>query len=241
MAIGSKSSNSGDVVLEGRHLIGLFVMMVVIFGVVFVLGYELGRNQMGQQVNAASKTPDVSSAAQPIPQPAVRPTVLLKPGSTVGAKEPLFVGQAPAQSPAPSDWDFYKSGDSQPPDPHLEKPAKTPPASSKPVNSSRLQAQASAKTQILPAASKPAKPQPSLNAPLIPRGSVLLQIAALTRQSDALAMAQVLQQKKFPAVVVPPGADRFFHVQIGPYPDMAAANLARQALENEGFKSIIKR
>jgi cell division septation protein DedD len=196
---------------------------------------------MGQQVNAASKTPDVASAAQPIPQPAVRPTVLLKPGSSAGAKEPLFVGQPPAQSPAPSDWDFYKSGDSQPPDPHLEKPAKIAPASSKPVNSSRLQAQASAKTQVLPAASKPVKPQQSLSAPLIPRGSVLLQIAALTRQSDALAMAQVLQQKKFPAVVVPPGADRFFHVQIGPYPDMTAANLARQALENEGFKSIIKR
>jgi DedD protein len=241
MATGSKSSTSGDVVLEGRHLIGLFVMMVVIFGVVFVLGYELGRNQMGQQVNAASKTPEVASGAQPLVQPNVRTTELLKPASASGSKQPLVVGQTPAQGPAPSDWDFYKSGDAQPPDPHLEKPAKTAPPSSKPVNSSRLQVQASTKTQPLPAASKPAKPQQSLNAPLIPRGSILLQIAALTRQSDALAMAQVLQQKKFPAVVVPPGADRFFHVQIGPYPDMAAANLARQALENEGFKSIIKR
>ena len=45
MANGSKKSSSGDVVLESRHLVGLFVLMVAIFGVVFLLGYELGRNQ----------------------------------------------------------------------------------------------------------------------------------------------------------------------------------------------------
>jgi hypothetical protein len=240
MATGSRNANSGDVVLEGRHLIGLFVMMVVIFGVVFVLGYELGRNQVGQQVNAASKAPDMVAATQPAP----KPTELLKRGtpsstSSSAAKDTLVAGQS-AEQPAPADWDFYKAGDSQPPDAHLEKPAKIVSSKTKPAPSASVQAH-----QVAPQQTEPvkvsAKPQPSLSAPLLPRGSILLQIAALTRQSDALAMAQVLQQKRFPAVVVPPGADRFFHVQVGPYPDMAAANQARQALENEGFKSIIKR
>ena len=50
--------------LESRHLVGLFVLMVVIFGVVFVLGYELGRNQYGEQVRAATETP-VAGAPDP--------------------------------------------------------------------------------------------------------------------------------------------------------------------------------
>ena len=57
MANGSKKNGGGDVVLESRHLVGLFVLMVAIFGVVFLLGYELGRNQYGDQVRAANATP----------------------------------------------------------------------------------------------------------------------------------------------------------------------------------------
>ena len=36
--------------LESRHLVGLFRSNGMIFGVVFLLGYELGRNQYGDQV-----------------------------------------------------------------------------------------------------------------------------------------------------------------------------------------------
>ena len=49
----------------------------------------------------------------------------------------------------------------------------------------------------------------SLSSPLIPRGATVLQVAALVRQADALALAQALQQKKFPAFVLTPGADHF--------------------------------
>jgi cell division septation protein DedD len=60
-------------------------------------------------------------------------------------------------------------------------------------------------------------------------------------QDDALALAQALQQKKFPAFVIPPGSDKLFRVQVGPYPDNQSATNARQQLEAKGFKSIIKR
>ncbi len=33
----------------------------------------------------------------------------------------------------------------------------------------------------------------------------MLQVAAVLHQDDALALAQALQQKKFPALVIPPG------------------------------------
>jgi cell division septation protein DedD len=83
----------------------------------------------------------------------------------------------------------------------------------------------------------PANYQP----PRIPRGAVLLQVAALTSESDALAMASALHQKQFPAFVVPPsGADKYYRVQVGPYSDAHAAKAVRGMLDQAGFRSIIK-
>ena len=56
MATGSKGG--GDMVLGSRHLAGIFVVLVVLFGVVFTLGYVLGRNHGETQLRAlADSTP----------------------------------------------------------------------------------------------------------------------------------------------------------------------------------------
>jgi hypothetical protein len=47
---------------------------------------------------------------------------------------------------------------------------------------------------VEPAASKDSS---SLNPPFIPRGAILYQVAALTRERDALALAETLRQKKY--------------------------------------------
>jgi cell division septation protein DedD len=80
-----------------------------------------------------------------------------------------------------------------------------------------------------------------MNAPLISKSAVMLQVAAVQSQSDALALAQVLQQKKFPAFVITPRTDKYYRVQVGPYADGQSAAIARRDLEAIGFKSIIKR
>ena len=77
--------------------------------------------------------------------------------------------------------------------------------------------------------------------PTIPRGGIVLQVAALTKETDALALAEALQKKKFPAFVLPPAADHYYRVQVGPYADEQSADLARHKLEKEGFKAILKR
>ncbi len=69
----------------------------------------------------------------------------------------------------------------------------------------------------------------------------MLQVAAVLHQDDALALAQALQQKKFPAIVIPPSADKYYRVQIGPYADSEAAINGQKDLEAKGFKSILKR
>jgi cell division septation protein DedD len=85
------------------------------------------------------------------------------------------------------------------------------------------------------------RPGVPLNTPPIPAGATVLQVAALVREADALALAQALQQKKFPAFVLTPGDDHFYRVQVGPYGDAQSAAAARHALESQGFKSIVKR
>ena len=56
-----------------------------------------------------------------------------------------------------------------------------------------------------------------------------------------LASPLFRNSKRFPAFVLTPGADHFYRVQVGPYPNAQSANIARKKLEAQGFKSIIKR
>jgi cell division septation protein DedD len=211
------AKKNGDFVLESRHLVGLFVLLVVIFGVVFTLGYLLGRGQYDSKVRAAVGPPagfDAPAASAP---------------AKSVAKQESEDAQVPKKS---SDWDFYHSADPQAAADHLQpypkaltssNPAPAKPAASSPKN---VKAQKSAS---------------GTDGPLIPKGTIMLQVAAVLHQDDALALAQALQQKKFPALVIPPGADKLYRVQVGPYSDNQTAGKARQELEAKGFKSIIKR
>src|SRR5256884_5705001 len=54
MDSGGKRGGAGERVLESRHVIGLFMLMLLFSGVFFTLGYVMGRNQYDGQVRAAS-------------------------------------------------------------------------------------------------------------------------------------------------------------------------------------------
>jgi cell division septation protein DedD len=214
MAFGAKKGG-GDMVLESRHVIGVFLLIAVISGIVFTLGYVLGRSQYDAQAHASSK-----DAVQPAASNPAAPKTEAEPAKT----------QPTESAPGPSDWDFYRAAGANKPS-VAQKTDKTVAAASKPI------------TQAKPTTPKPTatKGNSLLNSPLIPRGAITLQVAALTKEDDALALAEALQQKKFPAFVLTPGSDHYYRVQVGPYRDMPSANTAKRALENEGFKSIVKR
>jgi cell division septation protein DedD len=217
-----EKKSGGDFVLESRHLVGLFMMFVVIFGVVFTLGYLLGRSQFDARLRAAvGKTGDVDS-------PATEPVAKSK-----GKLDGNLV--APTQNG--SDWDFYHAGEPKTTEDHLQPPPKAvvtrqPTAAPKPA-------------AVRPTPAKSATSSLSAGTPLIPKGNIMVQVAAVTSKGDALALAQALQQKKFPAFVITPstapGADKFYRVQVGPYPDNKSATIARHNLEAKGFKTIFKR
>jgi cell division septation protein DedD len=195
-------------------LVGLFLGVVLLCGVFFTLGYVMGHNQYGGPVHAAD--------------------VLEKPSIyRVPAKAPeADTAPAPALAPANSEWDFYsKKSDNRlepPPTQAADTPAPAAPAPREttppvPTNNPRP----------VPASAR-------YQAPRLVKGSIVLQVAALRHQSDALAMADALQQKNFPAFVVAPNGDAFYHVQVGPYSSQRTAESARAALDHAGFKAILK-
>ena len=76
---------------------------------------------------------------------------------------------------------------------------------------------------------------------LIPAGTVLLQVAASPRESDALTLAGALRQRGFAALILEPSADKFYRVEVGPYTDRQSVHLAKLALNREGFRVIVRR
>ena len=218
----ASNRRSKDWVLGGRHLVGVFVLLVVLFGMVFTLGYLLGRNQYDAQLRAAASTiPGKPDSVSDKPVKSVK--------SLRGPRGPDDVEKPAAP---PSDWDFYHSAEPAKP----AEPLAEPPKSFVPGRTAVPAARKSG-TRIDSARSN----SKSVSPPPIPHGAMVLQVAAMARQSDAVALAQALQQKRFPAFVLPPGADRYYRVQVGPYTDPQSADLARQRLESQGFKAITRR
>ena len=217
---------AGERVLESRHVIGLFLLMLLFSGVFFTLGYVMGRGQFDTQVRAASTSHSAFDDVNPKPNaPAKRSSA--KPQ----ASEPSADTAAPV--PPSSDWEFYKAGQPKTAEDHLKPPEsvaahKAVPAIAK--NDSH------AKPVATSAKSAAASKSP---APVFSAGYTL-QVAALTRESDALDLARRLQAKKFPASVLSPQGDKFFRVQVGPYPDQKSADAAKKGLEAVGFRAFVK-
>lgn len=225
MASGGRRT-AGDRVLESKHVIGLFLLMLLFSGVFFSLGYVMGKNQGEGQVNASgsfSTRPD-RLAVQPKPDPA--PKKSAEPATANAEADPAIASAKP-------DWDALRSSESHKSEPHLEAASKNPdtPPIEKPLNSKT-------KVQAQPV-SVPVKSSKSAAAvPVIPNGAYMLQVAALLKQDDALAVAGSLQKKHYLCYVQAPQKDKYYRVQVGPFKDRKAADMAKLGLENEGFKAF---
>ena len=112
-----------------------------------------------------------------------------------------------------SDWDFFRPA--EPANPAESGPEV--PKSPKSLVPSRTNVPAPVNASPSPSVDTMRSNLKSVSPPPIPQGSTVLQIAAMARPSDAVALAQALQQKRFPAFVLPPGSDHYYRVQVGPY------------------------
>ncbi len=214
--------------LESRHVIGLFMLMLVFSGVFFALGYVMGRNQYDGQVRAAGNpraTPDPVISPKSEPAPKRSKTSPSSPVSTPDAS-------SNENSQPSSDWGFYNAGKVAPDDRLNSAPPATQPSGTPSPTSALATSKTPSHTSNVST-----KSVTSAQAPV---GTYTLQVAALRKEADAHAVAASLLKKKFPAFVVSPTSDKYFHVQVGPYSDSKSAEAAKKGLESAGFKAIVK-
>ncbi|HEX4381285.1 MAG TPA: SPOR domain-containing protein [Candidatus Acidoferrum sp.] len=263
MASRGNRGGGGDRVLESRHVIGLFLLMLVFSGVFFALGYVMGRNQYDGQVRAENTpraTPDpvftsksdLAARRKKDSQSSANPS---NASNSANSSSSAGSGWGSLSTPAPSasqnsrdtnsassatpddgnapasDWSFYNSGKNTPDDRLKTAPpnatAQTTPAPA------AVPSTAMGKNPRIGAASVVGSSQ-------VPAGSYVLQVAAMRQSVDANAVVTSLRTKHFPAFVVNPTTDKYYHVQVGPYHDVKSADVAKKGLESAGFKAIVK-
>ncbi|MGB9510515.1 MAG: SPOR domain-containing protein, partial [Candidatus Acidiferrum sp.] len=141
----------------------------------------------------------------------------------------------PSTDPSTPAWTFPSTSGPAKSDPHLD----TPPAVHTATSSSKS-ASVKGKVQTQPVSARTSIKTGSsiMNAPSIPRGSYVIQVAALMKQDDALAIAGNLQKKHYSAYVQTPQKDKYYRVQVGPFRDQKSADAAKKGLQEEGFKAF---
>lgn len=213
---------AGERVLEGRHVIGLFLAVILLSGLFFTLGYVMGLHQAEASADGLPAKPELRNSSKP------------EAISKRASKTPPAESSGGTSAPADPEWEFYHAGEKGKTDERLK------PATSETSPQLQQSAPVLVKSSPVPRSAGNNASKPSGNV-AAPSSGYSLQVAAMNKELDALDLAKVLQKKKFPAYVLSPHGDKYYRVQVGPYADLKAADLARKGLEEAGFKAFVKR
>jgi DedD protein len=247
----AEPKSDADLTLGIGSLLSIFFGVVIICGIFFAFGYTTGRRNARTTTVAAvpAGTPSAPSAAAapPLPENALSGAPL-KPqapddASALPSDEtnpaPKVARSQPAsqQPPAPSPAKHDAQGDAA-------KPPKTARVTEPATPNPSLTA-----VPYTHSAPLPTKPHAGISAPLaqapgdspiVPGQPIMVQIAAVSRQEDAEVLAGALRKRGFNPTVRPGTADKFFHVQVGPFTDKTQAETMKQHLLADGYNAIVK-
>ena len=245
------ASDDTEITLGVGKLLGLFILLAAICGVFFSIGYSVGRSSGREQ--ALNDQPSQVNAASP------SDTVLASTSSSEGKPAAGVTAKSEAQSPAADDASannqqsltFYKAvQQNDNPTSSTEKarePSHDLKAAETPQVPKVTTASATSVTVNPPAAAattaKPAAAVISHTSPVTGPGTIVVQIAAVSREDDAVALAGALRKKNYNVFVVnnPVTNDKFYHVQVGPFSTIAEAEAMKAQLVAEGYNPIIKK
>jgi len=192
-------------------MLAIFFTLVLVCAFFFAIGFSLGRK--------------TTSPASLLTNSATTPTTIVRPATK----------SSPAQAAAPqTDFGFYKAVGQKSAD------GLTPTAASAttPVTTTGATTTATPATPTVEPAPKDAT-DPG-NVP--PAGSYYVQVAAVSRQEDAESLVEALKKKQYPAFSANNAAvDKFYRVQVGPYPDQKSAEAMRARLISDGYNPIVKK
>lgn len=157
----------------------------------------------------------------------VQPVMTADPGQTSGAPavRPSGMKSGSASGQSAEGMTFYKAVEQKDPNAQLAS-SEAPAKEALPRDASEAQA-------------KSAPPDPmTVNA----GPGYFVQVAAVTKQDDAQALVAALKQKQYAAFTSNASpTDKFFHVQVGPFPDIKDAEATRAKLISDGYNPILKK
>ena len=204
-----------ELILGNRQLISVFLIVVILLGVFFSMGYIVGRNSAPPSAIANNGQGGRPNVVEP---PSRKET------------EQASSTQPPASDPTPTTVPDTKAVPPSGP-PVAEK---TPPEKREPVTPPAPPPQK--KTEPPPPAPERA-PEVSGDRPA---PGIYWQVGASPRAS-AEVVAGALRNKGMHVVLVQAPDKNLFRVLVGPYPDSSAAAVARTQLEATGSKEMIQR
>jgi len=210
-----------ELVLGTPQLLSVLFIIVVLFGVVFSLGYFMGRSTAPVSAGPPAQSPagEMGERTAARPEPAGQ---ALPPSAQTEAAESSQTGQG-------------QPGGAAAAGPAAEQPSGVSSSGTNPVSRSPAEAQTAAATPAPPSA-----PAAAASYPEPAPGQTFLQVAAVS-QSEAEFVADVLKRKGFAALVAPGPNERLFRVLVGPLKDAEEIAKTKKALEEAGFRSAYVR
>jgi cell division septation protein DedD len=212
-----------ELTLSTGKLLFIFFSLVALCAVFFSLGYAVGR---GNREGA----PPITEASTTTPLAANS----MKPAAGVGAPQPA-VNSCPADTPncVPA----QPSGDKESSTSNelsfvKDKPADKVGNPNTSISSTTVDKKPSIGTD---------NAAPGINT-VLPSTGVMVQVAAVSKQTDADALVNALRKKQYPVIVVNnvPGST-LFHVQVGPFAQLKDAEAMQKKLQADGYNAIIKK
>jgi DedD protein len=211
-----------ELTLSTGAILAIFLGLVVLCGVFFGFGYNLGRKSSTAPTTAL---PAAASDAEPADAGSSNfdnfkpsPSSPRASASTTTTTPPPPAGSAPTVT-----------RDTEPEAPTAKPSPPTPPPSHA--------ASSPAPTTSAPArAAEPAAPA------VTPGGAFVVQIAAIspTHKDDADLLASALRGRGYTVAERVDATDKLIHVQVGPFATKADAEAMRERLVVDGYNPIIK-
>ena len=211
----STAQQDTEITLGTGRMLAIFFTFVLVCAFFFSIGFSLGRRTtiagVGSSVFAHTGTP----------------ATIVRPSATKN--------NAPQPTPQSGDFSFYKAVGEKNADAALApQDSKTQPATATTPTST-------AATTTPPGAEPPKAAADAATATPASAG-YYVQVAAVSRQEDAESLVEALKKKQYPAFSANnPTADKFFHVQVGPYTEMKEAEAMRARLIGDGYNPIVKK
>jgi DedD protein len=240
------ASEDTEITLGVGRLVGLFFLLAAICGVFLSIGYSLGKSTAREQ--ALDEPPSqVLAAASPGGGASDQTDAkLLGAVAPKSDATPTTQEQSSAASNVQNNLTFYKAVQQY----GTNTPAQAKDSPAVPATA----APAANETPVATVAQNVAPPKEptvsqssaapiSHSVPVTGAGTIVVQIAAVTREDDAVALAGALRKKDYSVIVVknPAINDKFFHVQVGPFTTIKDADAMKAKLVAEGYNPIVKK